>query len=236
MQFHRLFDAVDDARKTIVVYAPTDAGLDLAERLSARNATVEQRALPLSAPGGFLVVRDDDQFLGALALEDLLSFLSPTEFLPWELDDVDPGYRPVVDLLDDTLFVSLDRRQLLATSREIEDRAWRVGRGTLRVGFQRRAAFEAQRETYRRLAATTDLDVHVYLREDTVPEAFDPGPLTVHTGPAETVGRYWFLLFDGGGNEWQACALIAEETEPGRYRGLWTYDPETVALAAESLS
>ena len=235
MSFDSLLDAVADARKTIVIYTPTDAGTELAERFSTRNASVLVRQSPAAVPAGFVVVRDGDEFLGALALEDLLGFLAPTVHPPWELGEADPGYRAIFDLLDDTLFVSLDRRQLLATAREIEDRAWRVGRGTLRVGFQRRRAFERQREMYRELAATTDLDVHVYLRADTVDDDFDPGPLTLHTGPADTVGRYWFLLFDGGGDALQTCGLVAEEYSPDRYRGFWTYDPALVATATDSL-
>ena len=235
MRLDAFLDAVADAHKTIVVYAPTDAGRDLADRLSTRNATVEYRTAPQGAPAGFAVVHEDGQFLGALALEDLLTYLEPPVRPPWNLDELDPGYRALYDLLDETLFVSLDRRQLLATSREIEDRAWRVGRGTLHVGFQTQQAFEAQRSMYRHLAETTDLDVHVYVSADTLEDGFDPGPVTLHTGPAETVERFWFLLFDGGGNDQQTCALVAEERDDGRYRGVWTYDPGLVDLAFDAL-
>ena len=55
------------------------------------------------------------------------------------------------EVLEETLFTSFDRRQLLGTAREIEDRAWRVGVGTLRVGFQRPGAFERAGDQFFRL-------------------------------------------------------------------------------------
>jgi len=41
------------------------------------------------------------------------------------------------------VFVPLDRRQLPATSRELEDRAWRTEQGRIHIGFRRAEAFEA---------------------------------------------------------------------------------------------
>lgn len=37
-------------------------------------------------------------------------------------------------------------------------------------------------------------------------------------------------MFDGGGDDRQACALLAEEVDgdPGSFRGFWITDPETV--------
>jgi hypothetical protein len=55
---------------------------------------------------------------------------------------------------------------------------------------------------------------------------------------AEEIGALWFVIFDGGGVSEQARALLAAEhdDEPGRYRGFWTYDPETVAALDAYLS
>jgi hypothetical protein len=41
----------------------------------------------------------------------------------------------------------------------------------------------------------------------------------------------WVVAFDDGGrpdDTSQACALLAEEHQPGPYVGYWTYDPEWV--------
>jgi len=43
------------------------------------------------------------------------------------------------------------------------------------------------------------------------------------------LGDYWFVVFDGGDNEQEACALLAEERHPGSFYGFWTYDPAMVA-------
>ena len=135
----------------------------------------------------------------------------------------------MLSVLDDSLFSSLARRQLLATSREIEDRAYRTGRGTLRVGFQDFGRMRAQVPVYERLAAETDLDVHVYARAGEAPAV--PG-VTCHGIPsgrdrAGEIGRFWLLVFDGGG-EHNECALLAEERAPETYYGFWTYDPALV--------
>jgi len=219
-------------QKQLVVYAPTET--DLADRLAARNVTVDSRAPPATGVEPFIVVRDDSGFLGALSLDDLLAFLEPSRGELDELGALGSGYRAVSELLDDTVFTALDRRQLLATSREIEDRAWRTGTGTLRVGFQSSAAFQQQWPLYRRLAADTDLDVHVYTVDQPMVEDV-PASLTFHVEPTPDVGRYWFLLFDGGDDD-RACALVAEQRTDDSYRGVWTYDASLVNRAFDLLA
>lgn len=226
--FGTLFSAIRDTHKTLIVYTPETIDPALATRLATQNVTVDHRTLRSINHDGFVVVRNEEQFLGAFSLKELLRFLSPPVRKPWELESLDPAYRAIFDLLDNSVFVSLDRRQLLATSREIEDRVWRVGRGTLHAGFQTIAAFEHQRSIYRQLAETTDVDVHVYVRTDASTDDLDASPVTVHAGSDQAFGQYWFLLFDGGGNEKQKCALVARQDNPETYRGFWTYDPELV--------
>lgn len=225
---------IDDAatrRKQLVVYAPTET--DLADRLTARNVDVDARSPPAEGVEPFIVVRDGSEFLGAVALDDLVAFLEPPSGGLDEPGALGSGYRAVSELLDETVFASLDRRQLLATSREIEDRAWRTGSGTLRVGFQSTAAFRQQWPLYRRLASETDLDVHVYTVDDLQFTDDVPPSLTVHVAPTPDVGRHWFLLFDGGDDDARACALVAEQQTGDSYRGVWTYDPSLVARAFE---
>ncbi|MBX0295489.1 DICT sensory domain-containing protein [Haloarcula nitratireducens] len=218
-------------RKTVVVYAPNGTERNLAETLSTRNVSVEHRTLPTIGDDAFVVIRDDGRFRGAISLADLLVFLAPPIERPGDLDSVDLEHRAIFELLDDTLFVTLDRRQLLATSREFEDRAWRTGRGRLHVGFQSPNAFAAQAELYRQLATTTDIDVHVYVDSAVDTDRLDDAPLTVHVEPSDEIGRYWFVLFEDGGDGTQNCGLVAEETAPGQYRGVWTYDRELIARA-----
>ena len=218
-----LLDAVERRRKTLTVYsAAGDEGI--AEQFAARNATVERRPLP-DGSEGFVVVHEEGEFAGSIAIEGLARLLSPPLVRPWDEMLVSEGYRALFEALDETLFTSFDRRQLLFTTREIEERAWRVGQGTLRVGFQRPSAMVQQIPVYERFANETDLDIHVYGSDDwTSPEIEG---VTVHTEAADEIGTFWLLAFDGGGDDDQVCGLLAEERDEGFY-GFWSYDAELV--------
>lgn len=220
--FDRLRAEVDDRRKRVTVYATDEP--DVLDYFDGRNVTVDRRTLPGTGPG-FVVVHDHDGFAGAISLETLRDLVEPPVPRPWDPTILASGYRTLFELLENAIFVSLDRGRLLAASREIENRAWRVGQGTLLVGFQRPEAFERQRRLYEELVDGTALEVHVYLRKEG--DAPSHEGLRIHACGGE-IGAYWFLAFDGGGDDGQKCALLAEEVAPGVYDGFWTYDPELV--------
>jgi hypothetical protein len=130
-----LFDHIEGDGKRFVVYTREEDEA-IAARFEAENAAVERRLLP-DGDRGFVVVRDDGGSLEAIPLAELRTLQEPPIVPPpWELDDLGEGHRTVFDLLDDTAFASLDRRQLLAASREVEEYAWRVGAGALHASFQ----------------------------------------------------------------------------------------------------
>ncbi|WP_132059571.1 DICT sensory domain-containing protein [Halorussus amylolyticus] len=229
-------DEVASRRKTVTVFAP-DRLDGLESQFETRNVAVEHADLPDDGSGGFVVVTEGGEFLGSVGAAAVRELLEPSVSHSelrgggTRLSETGPpeAVRALLDLLADTTFVSFDKRQMLAVSREIEDRAYRRGTGTLRTGFQRPAAFAAQRERYELLAAESLLDVHVYARPDWPPDVPVSERITVHTDTAAEIGAFWFVVFDGGGDDYQACALVAEEVdESGTFRGLWTYDPETV--------
>lgn len=225
MTLDDLIAAVEGRRKYIVVYDREDDG-DVVREFETRNVVVEHEPIPPGGPPGFVVIRDDGGFVGAIGITELDELLSPPIRKPWDEEFVEAGYRALFDVLDDTLFSSFDRRQLLAAAREIENRAWRVGRGTLRVGFQSLSAMRDQVPVYERLGDDTDLDVYVYGRRD-----WDPPEIprvTVRAESNDEIGSHWFLGFDGGERAVDACALVAEERSPGSFYGFWTYDPATV--------
>ncbi len=141
------------------------------------------------------------------------------------------GYRAVFDALEGTTFEALDRRQLLAVSREIEDRAYRTGSGTLRASFQTLSAFRPQVDPYRELAAT-NLEVHVYGVADWHPPEI-PG-VTYHVDAGGGLEPYWALAFDGGDDDSRACGLLARERDA--YEGFWTDDAATVAAIDDALA
>lgn len=208
-----------------------DEETDLEAKFSAHNVNVGHRELPPGGPDPFVVIENDGEFAGALPLEQLENLLEPPITRPVERDDVSKGYRVLFEVLDETVFTTMERRQLLAISREIEDRAFRTGTGTLRVGFQTLSAFEPQVEVYRTLATETDLDIHIHAVDDWVPPEI-PG-VTYHEYAEDRDERYWILAFDGGADASRACGLVAKQRSDG-YDGFWTDDSEIVAdIAAE---
>lgn len=228
MSLEAILERAERRRQTLIVHAE-QADRDLVGQFATRNVDVVYRDLPDDGSNPFAVVRGvDDEFGAAVSLADLREFLAPPVTRPEDLGHVDPATRSVVRLLDDAVFASLDRRQLLATVRELEDRALRTGTGELRVGFQTLEAFASQAPLYRRLAEETDLRVHVHAAFDEPPEAAVETAIAFHDEPADEVGRFWFFAFDGGGDDDRACALVAEERDPDAYYGLWTYDHDLV--------
>lgn len=219
-------EAVEARRRSITVYAAEEPTW-VAEQFSTRNVTVDYEPLPPDAPTGFAVVRERGEFVASIGLSELEEVLEPPIRRPWEAPPEESGYRAVFDLLEDTIFTAFDRRQFLGAAREIEDRAFRVGGGELRVGFQRFSAMRSQVPIYARLAAETELSIHLYGRADWEPPAV-PGA-TVHAESSEEIGAFWFLAFDGGYDRTNACALLAEERRPDEFYGFWTYDPELVS-------
>jgi DICT domain-containing protein len=227
MSLSELIAGVEAHERTITVVNPSPGTVEsLRERFAARNVTV----VPTTAAAGptdYAVLGDGEQFLGAVAVESVV-----------EPDDDDRPYGPILDRLDETMFTAYDRDRMLSASREIEDRAWRVGSGELHACFQRLGNVERQRETYERLAGAEGLSVHAYA----VPPA-DRDPRAVaasfdgvrlHLEDCAELRRSWVVAFDGGGVPENECALVAEERDGGFY-GFWTYDPTTVDYAIEHL-
>ena len=219
------FEAVESRRGTITVFAPEEPDW-VAHQFGTRNVTVEYESLPPDAPTGFVVIREDDEFVASIGLAELREILEPPIRRPWRPPPPDSGYRTLLSLLEDTIFTAFGRRQLLGAAREIEDRAWRVGSGDLHVGFQRLSALRDQYPVYARLGEETNLAIDVYGRDD-----WEPPPIpnaTVHAEPTPEIGAFWFLAFDGGPERTNACALLAEEREPDEFYGFWTYDADLV--------
>lgn len=230
--FDELFASVEQQRKDCTVYS-SSPDTDLDERLATRNVSVTHRQLPSGGPRPFVTIREDSDTVGALSVQRLEGLLSPPVDQSLETDTIDTGLSETFELFDETLFRSLDRRQLLLASREIEDRALRVGSGTLRAQFQTWESFEPQKEIYHRLATETDLSVHLYGPSDRAPSDLDG--ITVHSDSAGALAPFWSLAFDGGPDPEQACVLLAEEGTTG-YEGFWSYDPDLVARVVDELS
>jgi hypothetical protein len=237
MSLTELIRGVENHEKTLTVFnADAEATDAVRERFHDRNLTVRADRTASSRPGAFVVLSeeeresDEESFVTAAALSDVLDGPDTTE--PGFDDD---AYRPILDHLDETMFTSYDTRQMVAASREIEDRAWRLGKGSLHAGFQYLSILADQMHVYERLAEKDGLDVHAYAYpdQDSVP-AHDT-TLTIHVERTTEIERSWFVAYDGGGVDVNKCALLAEEREPRTFYGFWTYDPDTVDWIVDHL-
>jgi hypothetical protein len=213
-----------EADRGLVIYR-RDEEQDPGEWFTNHGVAVEYRPLPPNGPDPFVVIQEDGEFAGTLGVAELTWLTEPPIVRPGDREGLSEGYRVLFDLFDETVFTTMERRELLAVSREIEDRVYRTGTGTFHVSFQALSAFESQLEPYRRLAADTDVDVHIHGLADWTPPAI-PG-ITYHAYSESMLERYWALAFDGGDERAQPCGLVAQE-EAGGYSGFWTDEAETV--------
>lgn len=227
-----LLDSVQSRDRRFIVYRPNSERLHEAW-FRNHNVDVEYRSLPANSPGSFLAIERDGTFAGAIGLDDLDTLLESPIVPPDRLTDVSEGYQILFDVLSETVFTAMTRRELLVVSREIEDRAYRVGEGTLRVSFQQLSVFRSQIELYRLLADETDLTIHIYGGSDWRPPTIEG--VTYHRLMADTLERYWALAFDGGPTAMQASGLLARESPADSYTGFWTNDPALVSSLCSGL-
>lgn len=222
-----VFEQVEGRRKRFEVFTDSpEIVTELQRQFETRSVDVEHRPTTGFEEPGYVVVRGSDgEFQGALDLDQFDAVLSPEIHPPWVLADSEVETSELFDFLENTVFTSYDRRQMLATAREIEERAWRVGSGTLLAGFQRERALADQAAVYERLADRETLSVTVFI-DDEWDDAIDGVDVVSETD--SEIGRFWFVIFGGGEEQRQSCALLAEERHPGQYYGFWTYDPALV--------
>ncbi|AHF99119.1 histidine kinase [Halostagnicola larsenii XH-48] len=226
MTLSAFLERVGETTRTIELYAPEPLP-ELTEQFERRNSTTEYRSLPAATDDGFLIVFENGRFRASIGLTAAQEFLDPPISEPWAEHFVGAAYLRLLEVLENTLTSPLSRRQLLATARDIEHRAWHVGHGTLRVGFQNLSAYEDQLPVYDRLARETDLEIHVYGGADwNAPVGLSP---TIHRETAAEIGTFWFLVYDGGDDPLGPYALLAREEDDGTYTGFWSSDPELVA-------
>ncbi len=124
---------------------------------------------------------------------------------------------------------------LIAVSRAIERRAFRVGDGTLHVGFQRLSRLVDEPGTLRvyEQLAETGVAVHAYGVGDV-----EPPPalnLTVRTG---TTGLYrdgWFVVYQPPADG-KAVGLYAIDAGDNQWDGFWTYSAGRVKAMATQIA
>lgn len=202
-----------------VFYAPGES--DIPSWFTTQNVAVTHHPLTASTPEPFLSIESGGDVVGTLTLAQLDDLLTPPIIGPGNDEFVSDGYKILFEVLDEAVFTALNRDQLLTVSREIEDRAYRVGHGTLRVCFQTFSTFKSQLPVYRHLAEATDLDIHIYAIADWEPPGIDG--VTYHEVGETDLDLYWLLAFDAGDDSGEACGLFAREDDES-YTGYWTDD------------
>jgi len=224
MSLTELISGVENHEKVLTVFNAGEGTIEaLRDQFHDRNVSVFGEQTPSVKPKSFVVLSDGDEFVTAADVETILQR---------DAEETDPGfegeaYRPILDHLDETMFTSYDIEQMVAASREIEDRAWRIGKGSLHSGFQKLSILAGQMDIYEQLAEQNGLDVHAYAAPDTdVPE--HDTDLTIHVERSDEIERSWFVVYDGAGIDVNKCALLAEERDARSFYGFWTYDPSTV--------
>lgn len=226
-----LADVIDDVeghRKTLTVFnPPPDSTIvtELSEYFQTQNVTVTDERTPSGRPSGFTTLTRGDEFLAATSTDDLRELVETT---PTGADGVgidDSEYQDILQYLKETTFTSYNKAQMTQSSYEIEDRAWRGKEGELHAGFQFASIMVGQRSTYETLAKR-NLDVHTYAAPDETDPDIDG--VTIHLEDAEELRNSWFVVYDGGDDQRNKSALLAEEREPNSYFGFWTYDPGIV--------
>ncbi len=237
MSLVAIIDAIRRREKRLTVFDPPSRSLvdDLAAYFEAYPVVVVE-GTATNGPDGFAVLSDGDRALVTIDHESIEASLYGGRS--------NPKFEKLVENIDGATFASYDKRQLRATSEEIEDRAWRAGTGTLHAGFRTIEAIAARRRSYEQLA-TKQLDIHIYAAPDGVYSSdpvYDPTPastvdgITVHRISAAEIAETWFVVYDGDGLDENKCALLAEEREPDLYSGIWTYEPELVDRVLSYLS
>jgi len=241
-----LIDAVDTSEKTLLLVNLTDAAAEpqvsLLDRVfDAESVTVTERQLS-DGTENLVCLVDDDEVVATSSWDELRQafLLVNTDRYRTGTKQIETGSFPdVLTGLDDIEFTvrgypasNKEKLLLVVISRFIEFQALSAGAGSFDASFQLLSRLDDEHGTRRvyEWLADSDVDAHVYGVADdpTVAEALD---LTVHATDNPELRRLWFVVFRPAEPSGDHVALIAEETAPNVWRGLWTYDADRVRQA-----
>lgn len=195
----------------------------LAVLFETQNVEISTARTPSGGPT-VAVLSNRNGVLAVVDVSLLRSLASPSLPDSTEVGVADTSYEEILAHLKETTFTSYNTTQLYYASREIEDRACRVGAGTIHTGFQRVSLISDQQAIYEDLARR-GVNVHMYgVPDTTIPELTG----AIHAVTTAEIRAMWFVVFDGGGDDRQKTALLAEQQDDGTFYGVWTYDPGIV--------
>lgn len=180
-----------------------------------------------SEPDSTVAIHDGETRLASDDIEQVAAYIDG-----WETDlSADQSPPSIFEALDETIFRSTNKRQLVLASRLVETRALRAGEGRLAAGFQQLSLARPQLSFYKSLPEP--IAVSLYGEPDWLPPA-DSG-LTVYDPNDPNHATYWWVVFDGTDTPNQHAALLAEQTDDGSYTGFWTYRTSLVEEIREAV-
>ncbi|WP_435360325.1 hypothetical protein [Haloarchaeobius sp. DFWS5] len=203
---------------------------DVAALFADRDLTVRVDRPAGDAPV-FATLTGPDEFHTVLTADELHDLLDEPQPTADGLSVTGGSLDGLLSRLDRTTVTDADVDNLVAMSREIADRAFRVGDGSIHVGARALVDSQDQREVYECLA-DRGLDVHVYAQPGRLPTI---NGVIAHTRDRAELADTWFVVFDGGSGEEMACGLLAESTDDDTFAGSWTYDDEVVSHLTDYL-
>jgi len=226
MVFEEIFDRVDDRRLRLVFYNVEDpeACEQIIDYVGAQDVAIEY-ATDQTVAASTVVVRSGAETLSVDDIDAVATYIDSWE--PTMGGDAEPP--GLFAALDETVFRSSDRRQLLLAARLIETRAARADHGKLSVGFQQLSLARPQLSFYMRLP--DEVTVSLYGEPDWVPPA--DARVKAYSPAVDAHADYRWVMFDGAEQRSQHAALLAEEQSPGEYIGFWTYRPSIIAELRE---
>jgi hypothetical protein len=228
MDLRQTIEFVRALEKEFVLFNidPTDPIDDrLSTFFGTQNVTVTTEETASDSPAGIAVLSSEEEVLEATDVETLRTLVDHVESGTGSVGVSDTAYEPILSHLKETTFTSHSTKEMLYASREIEDRARRSGGGTVHAGFQRCTEMNDQRPIYSDLPRR-DVSVHAYSVPDVTPPEIAGGQ--VHAVEAAEIAVCWFVVYDGGRDESQKSALLAEERAEEEFYGVWTYDAAIV--------
>jgi DICT domain-containing protein len=234
MNLRRTIEFVRENQKELALFnlGPPDPIIQKLEAfLQTQNVRITTRDTASGKPADIAVLSNSDTVLAVVELRDLRELVDQSDSQV-AVGIADSAYKDILIHLKETTFTSHDTEQMLYASREIEDRARRLGDGTLHAGFQRCSVMRDQRAIYSYLAAQ-GCRVHGYACPDDV--TVDLGTAQVHEENTAEIANHWFVVFDGGGTDAHKSALLAQERANDEFYGFWTYDAEIVDSLCEYL-
>lgn len=234
MNLHQTIECVQAHEKELALFntgPETQIGRELEAFFRTQNVRVTTAQTASSRPK-IGVLTAGRTVLTVVEIAALRELVDGAAARSRRLGVADTAYGDVLSHLKETTFTSCSAEDMLYASREIEDRARRHGAGTIHAGFQQCSNIVAQQPIYEDLSRN-GISVHAYGVPDVTPPELAGGQ--VHA-VGDEIADLWFVVYDGGGESGQNCALLAEKDGEGGFYGFWTYDTAIVDSICQYLS